>query len=150
MTHKMQDLSPQERHNLDVVLEFISLEKPLSPEDSARLRQPELRTGRVGLAGVQALTGFQGAGGFVKDSITERVDAVEDVIVRGDRVWVLGRLQGRHSAPIFGIPATHKSIDVSELLVFELRDGKIVYQAFTIDELAFLRQIGAVISFPEA
>ena len=144
----VETLTEQERHNLNVVLEFISLEKPLSPENSARLRKPDYKIGRIGLAGVKDLTGFQGSNGFVKTSITQRTDSVRDFIVQADTVWVLGELSGKHSDPIFGIPATHRWLRVSELLFFKLEDGKIAEHSFMIDELDFLRQIGAKIELP--
>ena len=58
-------------------------------------------------------------------------------------VGMLFRIQGTHKGNLFGIPATGKTIDVYELGIFRLAEGKITEAWFMADEAGVLLQLGA-------
>lgn len=69
---------------------------------------------------------------------------VEDVVAEGDAVIVRGRLTGQHDGPFLGVPATGASVDVPDVTMFRLRDGKVVESRYFTDLLAVMTAIGAV------
>src|SRR5262249_14372729 len=65
------------------------------------------------------------------------------MVADGDRVGMLFRVRGTHKGNFFGIPPTNKPIDIHELGLFRLADGKITEAWFMADELGLLQQLGA-------
>ena len=86
--------------------------------------------------------GFPGPGSYLRGAFPDRTDTIEDVIADGDRVGMLFRLRGTQRGNFFGIPPTNKAIDIHELGIFRLADGKIVEAWFMADELGLLQQLG--------
>jgi steroid delta-isomerase-like uncharacterized protein len=74
---------------------------------------------------------------------------VHDLIAEGDRVVATLTLQGTHSGPYFGLPATGKSFVTTAIDVYRLVDGRIVEGWSVVDALAFFNQLGLVPSFKE-
>lgn len=87
--------------------------------------------------------GFPGPGSYLRGAFPDRTDSIEDVIADGDRVGMLFRLRGTQRGNFFGIAPTNKAIDIHELGIFRLADGKIVEAWFMADELGLLQQLGA-------
>ena len=48
---------------------------------------------------------------------------IEDLIIEGDRVALLGRVTGRHSGEFFGVPATGRRIDIACGFFYRFEDG---------------------------
>jgi steroid delta-isomerase-like uncharacterized protein len=67
---------------------------------------------------------------------------VEDVIAEGDKVVQRRLYQGTHKAELFGIPATGKSVSVSQIIVSRVADGKFVEEWAETDFLGMLQQLG--------
>ncbi len=72
----------------------------------------------------------------------DRHDTIEQMIADGDRVGMLFRVEGTHEGNFFGIPATGRTINVYEIGMFRLEEGKIVEGFFMGDELGLLQQLG--------
>jgi len=103
------------------------------------------RAGLQHLANNARDQGFASSGTGLRDAIPDRVDVIEDLIADGDRVGMLWRLTGTHKGNLFGIAATGKKIDVYELGILRLANGKIVEGWFMADEAGLLRQLGAAL-----
>jgi steroid delta-isomerase-like uncharacterized protein len=69
---------------------------------------------------------------------------VEDVIAEDDKVVQRRLYQGTHKAELFGIPATGKSVSVSQIIVSRVADGKFVEEWAETDFLGMLQQLGVV------
>jgi steroid delta-isomerase-like uncharacterized protein len=67
----------------------------------------------------------------------------EDLVAEGDRVVGRYSLRGTHQGEFFGIPATGKTITVSNIHIFRLGDGKIVEHWGHGDDMGMMRQLGA-------
>jgi predicted ester cyclase len=65
------------------------------------------------------------------------------VVAEGDGVGMLFRVRGTQKGNFFGIAPTGKTIDINELGIFRLADGKITAAWFMADELGLLQQLGA-------
>ncbi len=69
---------------------------------------------------------------------------VEDIIAEGDRVAARVKFTGTHTGTEwFGLAATGKEIDVTEMMFFRLADGVVVEAWEDYDEQAMRRQLGA-------
>jgi predicted ester cyclase len=89
--------------------------------------------------------GFPGPGSYLRGAFPDRTDTIEDIVADEDRVGMLFRVRGTHKGNLFGIEPTNKPIDIHELGIFRLADGKIIEAWFMADELGLLQQLGAKI-----
>ena len=103
------------------------------------------RAGLQHLANNARDQGFANPGTGLRDAIPDRVDVIEDVIADGDRVGMLWRLTGTHKGDLYGIPPTGRKIDIYELGILRLANGKITEAWFMADEAGLLRQLGAAL-----
>jgi steroid delta-isomerase-like uncharacterized protein len=69
---------------------------------------------------------------------------VEDVIAEGEKVVQRRSYQGTHKGELFGIPATGKTITVSQITISRVADGKFVEEWAETDFLGMLQQLGVV------
>jgi predicted ester cyclase len=102
-----------------------------------------LRGGLHHLAANAQGQGFPGTGSFLRGAFPDRVDVIEEVIAEGDQVGLLFRFTGTHRGNLFGIPPTGKKVDVHEIAILRIADGKMVEGWFMADEAALLKQLGA-------
>lgn len=61
----------------------------------------------------------------------------------GSHVAVRGRWKGRHSGEFNGIPATNKPVEFTWTDIFEIKNGKVAREAFEMNPMAIMTQIGA-------
>lgn len=71
----------------------------------------------------------------------------EEFVAEGDKVVIRFTMSGTQTAPFMGMPATGKSVRVTAMNVYELKDGKIVREHGLPDIFTMLRQLGA---FPQS
>jgi predicted ester cyclase len=120
-----------------------------TPEEEAAMKEvlapgyKRLRGGLHHLAANAQGQGFPGTGSFLRGAFPDRVDVIEEVIAEGDQVGMLLRFTGTHRGNLFGIPPTGKTVDVHEIAILRIADGKMVEGWFMADEAALLKQLGA-------
>ena len=68
---------------------------------------------------------------------------VVESFAAGDRVAVRFVLRGTHGAPFFGIPATHRTIEVTANILMHVSNGKVTRLMGAFDEAGLLRQLTA-------
>ena len=69
---------------------------------------------------------------------------VDDVVESGDRLCARATLTGRHTGPLFGVPATGRDLTQQVITILRMRDGRCLERWSVADTLAVLLQIGAV------
>lgn len=69
---------------------------------------------------------------------------VEELLAEGDQVMARVRLTGTHEGPFMGIPPTGRRIEVGEIHVYRLRDGKAIEHRVGRDDLGAMRQLGVI------
>jgi steroid delta-isomerase-like uncharacterized protein len=69
---------------------------------------------------------------------------IEDMVIGADAVAVRTTLRGTHRGDFFGIPASGKSVEVSQMTIERFKDGKIVAHHRITDELTLQRQLGVL------
>lgn len=128
----------EERRNVETILKLRSV-----PFVERREFMAEgFRHHRWGMANLAELSGMRDGSGYDANSVAGRVDEIEDIIAKGDRVWAVWTLRGNHSGQLFGIPPTGAQLEVLEIGVWRLEDGLVAEAWFFADELGLLRQLG--------
>lgn len=69
---------------------------------------------------------------------------IEDVVAEGDKVVSRVTFRGTHTGDMMGIPPTGKSITISEIIIDQLADGKIVESWRLFDQMAMMQQLGLI------
>lgn len=67
-----------------------------------------------------------------------------DIVEGEDKLAVYTRVTGTHTGELFGMPPTGRRIDVKQMQIEWMRDGRICQHWRLTDELALLRQLGQV------
>lgn len=80
---------------------------------------------------------------MIRNSFSSIRWTAEDVVVEGDKVAVRWMSSSIHSSEFMGIPATGKSVSMSGMDFWHLRDGKIAEKWTNYDMLGLLGQLGA-------
>lgn len=66
---------------------------------------------------------------------------VDEIIAEGDKVVILGKFKGNQSGEYLGRKATDRHVEVPEISVFRLADGKIAEICGGPDEYRILKQL---------
>lgn len=77
---------------------------------------------------------------------------VEEMIAEGDTVVARVTLTGTHDGEFMGIAPTGRKIEVTEIHIYRLREGKAVEHRVGRDDLGAMRQLGVIpdaVSAPE-
>lgn len=69
---------------------------------------------------------------------------VDEMTAEGNRVVVRARVKGRHEGILNGIPPTHRSMEISFCIGYELEGGKIVHHWLIADQLSLMEQLGVL------
>lgn len=69
---------------------------------------------------------------------------INDSMAEGDKVMVKLTCFGTHNGEFMGMPATGNPIEYEEVLIFRMKDGKIVEHWAVADALGLMQQVGAV------
>lgn len=67
---------------------------------------------------------------------------IQDIIARGDKVVVRTVFKMTHEGDWYGIPPTGNKIEVSEIFIIRIQDGKIAEEWGITDRLAAFQQLG--------
>ena len=135
-----QVYTAEEQANIETVLRLRSA--PFSQRKN--YMHPAMVRHRWGFASLADITGMKDGAGYDARTCSDRVDTIEDLIAKGDRVWAVWTMRGTHTGQLFGIPATGRPIEVLETGIWRLKDGLVAEAWFFGDELRLLRQLGVV------
>src|ERR1700677_4567709 len=130
-------LTSEERANLELVVMFRGL--PFSARSKYTI--DGFCPVRMGMANLAVINGVTGPG-YRADSIPDRSDEITAIIAHKDWVWATWTIRGTHLGELYGIPATGRTIEVTEVGQWRIRDGLIAEAWFMVDELALVHQLG--------
>ena len=125
--NSFEDLSPQERENLQLVMTELkgwatqSVDMVLSAMAEDGVYYDITGEPAVGHAAIREF-----GDGWV-DAVPDFVPYIEAFIVQGDRVVNMGRISGTITKEFFGLPATGKKFDCQFCQVAFCENGKIKY-----------------------
>lgn len=126
----------EERRNLDVVARY----RVAKVSDRGQFWAPGFKRHRAGFLNIAEMMG--GAAGMTDDSIADKRIEMLHFDAKGDTVWGIWKVVGRHTGNLYGLPATDKPIDVIEVGLWKLVDGLITEAWYFGDDLGLLRQLG--------
>ena len=69
---------------------------------------------------------------------------IEETIAEADKVMVRFTMSGTQTQPLMGLPPTGKSIQVTAMNIYQLKDGKIVKEHGLPDFFSLLNQLGVL------
>jgi predicted ester cyclase len=75
-------------------------------------------------------------------ALADRRDRIVDIIAEGDRVWMRFKVVGVHAKPLYGFPPTGRRVEVSEIAMMQVVDGKWKEAWYFADELSLMLQLG--------
>lgn len=115
------------KHNLKAINDYVS--KDVVSHDP----MPNQKAGTEGVKETMEL--FRSA--FPDKHIT-----INDSMAEHDKVMVKLTCFGTHKGDFMGMPATNNPIAYEEVLIFRMKDGKIVEHWAVADAMALLQQLG--------
>ena len=80
----------------------------------------------------------------MRDGIPDLHYRILDMVVTADKVAVYLRVTGTHRGTLFGVAPTGRRIDVRQMQIEWIREGRIWQHWRITDELALMRQLGVV------
>jgi steroid delta-isomerase-like uncharacterized protein len=66
----------------------------------------------------------------------------EDLIVKGDKIVVRNTVKATHTGDIEGLPATGNKVEIRNIMIFRIENGKPVEGWEVLDLLSFYQQLG--------
>jgi steroid delta-isomerase-like uncharacterized protein len=90
---------------------------------------------------------------FIKNNantFSNFVATIEEVNVKGDRIWSRYSMSGINSGPMGNIPATGKSFNVTGMAITRVKDGKIIEDETYWNVLGFYNQLGFKLQPPKS
>ena len=72
----------------------------------------------------------------------------QELIIDGTRAAQLFVIEASHTSELFGVEATHRRFRIQGVLLFEVRDGKIIHERRMYDFTSLLVQLGVIKAKP--
>jgi predicted ester cyclase len=98
--------------------------------------------------GFQHLREYGIAKNVVSQSITaalpDRRDRIDGLLAEGEKVWMLFKVSGTQSAPLYGLAPTGKRVELPEIGIMTFADGKWKQAWYFGDELGMMLQLNAL------
>ncbi|WP_177192297.1 ester cyclase [Chitinophaga arvensicola] len=92
----------------------------------------------TGPSGVKGPAGFEVPVRSLIQSFPDIRWTLQEIIAEGNKVMVKWTWHGTHQADFQNIPATHKTIDLTGIAIYECQDGKVTALEIRTDRLGFL------------
>jgi predicted ester cyclase len=80
----------------------------------------------------------------VRTAIPDFRADLQQQVVEGDRVASLWTFSGTHQGPLFGVPASGKSVRFQNVSIAQVKDGAVVQYNSETGWLDFLMQVGTL------
>jgi predicted ester cyclase len=98
----------------------------------------------------EGLEGLRATLDLVWGAFPDYHEEVHQMVAEGDYVSAWYTITGTHEGQFGPAEPTGKRIEVDEIAIFKLRDGKVVGQRGVIDTLSMLQQLGVLPPLPGA
>ncbi len=90
------------------------------------------------------LKSFKQLGGGLLRAFPDGTATIEDLIVEGDKVVSRLTYRATHTGDLMGIPPTGKSVAISEIIIDQFADGKVVESWRLFDQMTMMQQLGVI------
>ncbi|MBB5078944.1 ester cyclase [Nonomuraea endophytica] len=129
-----QAYTQEELRNLEVVRAL----RRATVEGRKAYMSPGVRIHRRGMAHLAARSGAS----YTPEGLPDRADEIHAMIAKGDRVWAVWTIHATHDGHLFGQEPTGRPVEVLEVGIWRLADGKVVEAWFLADEYALAQTFG--------
>jgi predicted ester cyclase len=68
----------------------------------------------------------------------------DDILAEDDKVAVRANFRGTHKGDLAGVAPTQRQVTLPLIIIYRIRDEKIVEHWLSIDMLSFMQQLGAI------
>jgi steroid delta-isomerase-like uncharacterized protein len=86
--------------------------------------------------------GMRGAGAMFRAAFPDWHSDLHLLVGEGDIVAEHFTASGTHQGEVMGVPGTGRTIELSGINIFRIKDGRIVERWGRLDDLGFLQQLG--------
>lgn len=108
------------------------------------LLSPDYRRRSNGDEGSQTLEELKASIVTTRSSFPDLTTTIDDIVLEGDRAAVRWHSAGRHDHSFLGVPATHRTVQVSGATFARFDGDRIVEEAVTWDPRALLSALGII------
>lgn len=77
-------------------------------------------------------------------ALPDRRDRIDGFLAEGDKVWMLFKVSGTQSAPLYGLAPTNQRVELPEIGIMTIVDGKWKQAWYFGDELGMMLQLNAL------
>lgn len=112
---------------LDMVSRYYDALNADDPEELGRVvAQDWIDNCATGSGEAQGLEGFLAEYTAIAGGLSDAALAIDEISVADGLVTVVGTITGRHTGPLFGVPATGRKVAFGSIAVHRVEDGAIV------------------------
>ncbi len=100
----------------------------------------------------EPIKGIDGYKNFIKNTantFSEIKATIEEVNVKGDKIWCRYTMTGKNTGTLGDIPATGKNFQITGMAITRILEGKIIADETYWNVLDFYQQLGFTLSPPE-
>jgi len=148
-----------EGEDLDAVIARLAAGPLITTQDRNRLmvarckgsipapsdRAPEFRQTRIGFQHLRDYGNAKGVGTeTISSALPDRRDRIDGLLAEGDKVLMRFKVAGTHAADLYGLAATNRRVEVPEVGILRIQEGKWKEAWYFADELGLLLQLDAV------
>ena len=144
-TRSGASLTAEEQSNLDAFVRY----RAAKPAERPLYMTPTCTIHRRGIVHLKDLLGMGGKE-LNHAAMEGRTNEIQDLVVKGDRVWCVFTLRARHVGELYGVAATGRMLEITEFCVMRFEASKIAEGWFFADELGLCRQLGIPVGVTEA
>jgi len=87
---------------------------------------------------------------MVLKAFPKQIHKIEEIMAVGDKVIIRIIGYSTHEGEFQGIPATGNKVEISEIIIWRFKDGKIVEMRHEADSLGMMQQLGMELKPKEA
>ena len=77
-------------------------------------------------------------------ALPDRRDRIDGLLAEGEKVWMMFKVSGTQTAPLYGLPPTGRRVELPEIGVMTIVDGKWKQAWYFGDELGMMLQLDAL------
>lgn len=140
-----QTLTPEERRNIQTVLELESGTGRMADRDRWYAKSFKTAT----RSGFQELDDAFGRNDYAVPAVLNRINLIEDIIAKGNRVIVMFRAIGNLNSPMFTFEPVGQAIDAREMLAISFDQEGMITEIWPWGEgMVLYEQLGGTIVLP--
>ena len=103
----------------------------------------------VGPSWGKGVEGVKQLAASLREAFPDYHETIEDIVAAGDRVVARLTVRGTHRGPLPFAAATGKAVEVTDISICRIENGKIAEQWAVTDQLTMLAQLG-LLELPQA